>query len=134
MKLLLETFFTLVFLGIFIACLPTIIGFLALCAIGAFILTVLKNIFADSEKPSERYSQTGDYETTDRKSEYHVTGNDRNGENRTPDDSSGISSSYRSSRYRYSCNDDYDNYYDDRYEDVPPEGGDGFRGTGAPFL
>ena len=39
------------------------------------------------------------------------------------------------SSYRNTSYDGYDDYYDDWHDnDMPPEEGDGFRGTGGPFL
>jgi hypothetical protein len=44
-------------------------------------------------------------------------------------------SGYSYPRYRQSSYDSYDGYYDDWSEDdMPPDEGDGFRGTGGPFL
>ncbi len=45
-------------------------------------------------------------------------------QNRTP----------RYSGYRRYDEADYGGYYDDWQDDMPPEEGDGFRGTGGPFL
>lgn len=44
-------------------------------------------------------------------------------------------SSYSYPHYRPSNYDRFEDYYDDWSDnDMPPEEGDGFRGTGAPFL
>ncbi len=40
----------------------------------------------------------------------------------------------RYSGYRRYDEADYGDYYDDWQDEMPPEEGDGFRGTGAPFL
>ena len=111
MKILLETFFSIVFIGIIIACLPTIMGLFSLCVIAYFIYQAAKSLIEDETEKAD--AGHDGWEPDSKQNSY-----------------SGYSSSYRSSSY-----DGYDDYYDDwRDNDMPPEEGDGFRGTGGPFL
>lgn len=131
MKFLLELFFSFLFFGLFIAFLPTIIGIISLCAIVVFFLSLLKNFFSGDEGTAGETERCEDYvkvniETEDR--------NKREEQERTGKSSEKTDrySGYR--HYSRTCNYD-DDYYDDwRNDDMPPEEGDGFRGTGAPFL
>ena len=71
MKSLLEVFFTLLFIGIIIAFLPSIIGFFALCAIVVFMLSLLKKFFSGDEGTVGEADRCEDYvkvniETEDR--------------------------------------------------------------------
>lgn len=131
MKSLLEIFFTLLFIGIIIAFLPSIIGFLALCAIVVFMLSLLKNFFSGDEGTAGETDRCEDYVKMDIETE------DRNKreEQEHTGKSSGKTDRYSGYRH-YSRTSNYDDdYYDDwRNDDMPPEEGDGFRGTGAPFL
>ena len=54
MKILLETFFSIVFIGIIIACLPTIMGLFSLCVIAYFIYQAAKNLFEDETETLSR--------------------------------------------------------------------------------
>ena len=133
MKFLLELFFSLLFFGLFIAFLPTIIGFISLCVIAVFILSLLKNFFSGDEGTAGETDRCEDYvkvniETEDRNKQEEqgtVEGKAENKERYT---------GCRNYGKTYRNYDDYD-YYDNRYDnDMPPDEGDGFRGTGAPFL
>ena len=127
MKNLLETIFAFAFVVLFFTFLPTIIGIVALGAFAWFIYSMLADSsFGDSnqntisEKRDTYNNQEKTYET---KRESGVSN----------------SSSNYSGNHNYSYHHSYDvyedSYYDDRYDqDMPPEEGDGFRGTGAPFL
>ena len=53
MKILLETFFSIVFIGIIIACLPTIMGLFSLCVIAYFIYQAAKNLFEDETEKAD---------------------------------------------------------------------------------
>ena len=131
MKFLLELFFSFLFFGLFIAFLPTIIGIISLCAITVFVFSLLKNFFSSDEETVGETDRCEDYvkvniETEDR--------NKREEQERTGKSSEKTDrySGYRN--YSRTCNYD-DDYYDDWHnDDMPPEEGDGFRGTGAPFL
>lgn len=131
MKFLLELFFSLLFFGLFIAFLPTIIGFISLCAIVAFFLSLLKSFFSGDE---------GNAGETDRCEDYvkvNIETEDRNKREEQEHTGKSLEKTDRYSGYRhYSRTYNYDDdYYDDwRNDDMPPEEGDGFRGTGAPFL
>lgn len=126
MKFLLDLFFSLLFFGLLIAFLPTIIGFISLCVIAVFILSLLKKIVSGDEGTAGETKRCEDnvkvnIETEDR--------NKREEQERTGKSSEKTDrySGYR--HYSRTCN------YDDwRNDDMPPEEGDGFRGTGAPFL
>ena len=126
MKFLLDLFFSLLFFGLFIAFLPTIIGFISLCAIVVFFLSLLKKIVSGDEGTAGETKRCEDnvkvnIETEDR--------NKREEQERTGKSSEKTDrySGYRN--YSRTCN--YDDWHND---DMPPEEGDGFRGTGAPFL
>lgn len=131
MKFLLDLFFSLLFFGLLIAFLPTIIGFISLCVIAVFILSLLKKIVSGDEGTAGETKRCEDnvkvnIETEDR--------NKREEQERTGKSSEKTDrySGYRN--YSRTCNYD-DDYYDDWHnDDMPPEEGDGFRGTGAPFL
>lgn len=132
MKILLETFFSLVFIGIIIACLPTIMGLFSLCIIAYFIYQAAKSLFGDETEKTD----AGHYGwEQDSKQQENIKGqalqNEQKSETARKQNSySGYSSSYRTSSY-----DRYDDYYDDWYDnEMPPDEGDGFRGTGGPFL
>jgi len=133
MKSLLEIFFTLLFIGIIIAFLPSIIGFLALCAIVVFMLSLLKNFFSSDEETVDGSDQPVNYIKVDIEKERE----NKEGEQGTVERKEENKERYTGcSNYRktYCDYDDYD-YYDDWHnDDMPPEEGDGFRGTGAPFL
>lgn len=132
MKIILETFFGLVFIGIIIACLPTIMGFFSLCIIAYFIYQAAKSLFGDeTEKTDNNHVGWEPDSKQDRSAEWQSVQHKQESETARKQNSySGYSSSYRSSSY-----DRYDDYYDDwRDNDMPPEEGDGFRGTGGPFL
>ena len=126
MKFLLELFFSFLFFGLFIAFLPTIIGIISLCAITVFVFSLLKNFFPGDEETDGEADRCEDYvkvniETEDRNKpeEQERTGKSSEKTDRY--------SGYRN--YSRTCN--YDDWHND---DMPPEEGDGFRGTGAPFL
>lgn len=130
MKTLFETILSFAFAILFFTFLPTIIGIVALGVIAWFIYSML----ADSPDSSSGYSNQSTV------SEKHDTYNNQEKTNETKKESgtSNTSTSYSGNRYsgyRRSYDDYEDSYYDDRYDqDMPPEEGDGFRGTGAPFL
>ena len=135
MKTLLETFFAILFFGIIIACLPTIIGFISLCFIIYFIYTVAKNLFSDgTEQTTGDYNSNSQTSKQDGNAEWQSMNNEQKTESETIKSQNSYSG-YSYPRYRRSSYDDYDDYYDDwRDDDMPPEEGDGFRGTGGPFL
>ena len=135
MKFLLETFFSLVFFGIIIACLPTIIGFVSLCFILYFVYTVAKSLFSDgTEQTDSNYNSNSQTSKQDWSTESQTTQNEQRTESETIKSHKSYSG-YSYPRYRRSNYDDYDDYYDDWHDnDMPPEEGDGFRGTGGPFL
>ena len=133
MKLLLELFFSLLFFGLFIAFLPTIIGIISLCVIVVFIFSLLKNFFSGDEETVDGSDQPVNYIKVDIEKERE----NKEGEQGTVERKEENKERYtgcRNYRKTYRDYDDYD-YYDNRYDnDMPPEEGDGFRGTGAPFL
>ena len=135
MKFLLETFFSIVFFGIIIACLPTIIGFISLCFILYFICKVAKSIFADeTEHTVGEYNSNGRTSKQDENAGWTSMQSEQKAESETIKSPSSYSG-YSYPRYRQSNYDSYDDYYDDwRDDDMPSEEGDGFRGTGGPFL
>ena len=135
MKILLETIFSIVFFGIIIACLPTIIGFISLCFILYFVYTVAKNLFSDeTEYTVGEYNSNGQTSKQDENAEWLSMQSEQKTENETIKSPRSYSG-YSYPRYRQSNYDSYDDYNDDwRDDDMPPEEGDGFRGTGAPFL
>lgn len=127
MKILLETFFGIVFIGIIIACLPTIMGLFSLCVIAYFIYQAAKSLIeGETEKTDADHDGWEPDSKQDRSAEWQSVQDKQKSETARKQNSS----SYRSSSY-----DGYDDYYDDwRDNDMPPEEGDGFRGTGGPFL
>jgi len=130
MKTLFETIFTIVFAIIFITFLPTIIGIVALGAIVWFIFSMLAGSSDSSSGYSSQSTVSEKRDTYDNQVKTNETKRDSGTSN-----SSTCYSGNRNSSYRRSYDDYEDSYYDDRYDpDMPPEGGDGFRGTGAPFL
>lgn len=133
MKFLLELFFSLLFFGLFVAFLPTIIGIISLCVIVVFIFSLLKNFFSGDEETVDESDQLVNYIKVDIEKERE----NKEGEQRTVERKAENKDRYtgcRNYRKTYRDYDDYD-YYENRYEnDMPPEEGDGFRGTGAPFL
>ena len=132
MKSLFETIFALLFIGFIVVNLPAIIGFIFLCLIIKSVYSIVNGNSSEEEK-TQPYTQTGTVEMHNTKSEYQPKREEQKTENVTTKSTGTYSGySYSHSRYR---NDDYDNsYYDDWRDDMPPEEGDGFRGTGAPFL
>ena len=135
MKTLLETFFAILFFGIIIACLPTIIGFISLCFIIYFIYTVAKSLFSDgTEQTDGDYNSNSQTSKQDGNAEWQSMNNEQKTESETIKSQNSYSG-YTYPRYRRSSYDSYDDYYDDwGNDDMPPEEGDGFRGTGGPFL
>lgn len=135
MKTLLETFFSILFFGIIIACLPSIIGFISLCFIIYFIYTVAKSLFGNgTEKTTVNYDRQNQTSKQNGSAERQTMQNEQKTESETIKNQNSYSG-YSYPRYRSSSYDSYDDYYDDwRDDDMPPEEGDGFRGTGAPFL
>jgi hypothetical protein len=133
MKILLETFFSLVFFGIFIACLPTIIGFVALCFILYFAYTVVKSLFSDgTEQTDNNYRSNSQTSKQDESTEWQSLQHKQESETAKNQKSY---SGYSYPRYRRSNYDDYDGYYDDWHDnDMPPEEGDGWHGTGNPYV
>ena len=135
MKFLLETFFSLVFFGIIIACLPTIIGFVSLCFILYFVYTVAKSLFSDgTEQTDSNYNSNSQTSKQDWSTESQTTQNEQKTESETSKNQKSYSG-YSYPRYRRSNYDDYDGYYDDWHDnDMPPEEGDGWHGTGNPYV
>ena len=135
MKTLLETFFAILSFGIIIACLPTIIGFVSMCCIIYFIYMAAKSLFADgTEQTTGNYNRQNQTSKQDENAEWQSRQNEQKTESETIKSQKSYSS-YSYPHYRRSSYDSYDNYYDDwDNDDMPPEEGDGFRGTGAPFL
>ena len=135
MKVILEAFFGLVFFGIIIACLPTIIGFVSLCFILYFVYMLAKNLFSDeTEHTVSEYNSNGQTSKQDENAEWPSMQSKQKTDNETIKSPRSYSG-YSYPRYRQSSYDSYDDYYDDcRDDDMPLEEGDGFRGTGGPFL
>ena len=135
MKTLLETFFALLSFGIIIACLPTIIGFVSMCCIIYFIYMAAKSLFADgTEQTTVNYDRQNQTSTQNGDAERQTMQNEQKTESETIKSQKSYSS-YSYPHYQRSSYDNYDDYYDDWADnDMPPEEGDGFRGTGAPFL
>ena len=135
MKVLLETFFSILFFGIIIACLPSIIGFISLCFIIYFMCTVVRGLFRDETEQTtgnhNRQNQTSKQDRNDGRPSMPSEQKTDSGTVKNQKSYSGHSYP----RYRQSSYDKYDDYYDDwDNDDTPPEEGYGFRGTGAPFL
>lgn len=135
MKVLLETFFSILFFGIIIACLPSIIGFISLCFIIYFIYTVARSLFGDgTEQTTGNYNRQNQTSKQDRNDGWPLMPNEQKTESGTVKNEN-RNSSYSYPHYRPSNYDRFDDYYDDWSDnDMPPEEGDGFCGTGAPFL
>jgi len=130
MKSLLEAIFSLIFFAIIIMNLPYIIGFISLCIIIKCVYSFVSDASSDNEKTQSSY-QAKVEERNNTNSEYQQ----KREEQKTKTNSTSNYSGYRYSRSRYRNDDEYDNsYYDDWQDDIPSEEGDGFRGTGAPFL
>ncbi len=132
MKTLLEFFFSLVFIGIIIACLPTIMGLFSLCIIMYFGYLAVKSLFEDGTEQTDAGNDRWEQDSKqDESAGWQSMQHKQESETAKKQNSySGYGYSYRPSSY-----DRYDDYYDDRYDnDMPPEEGDGFRGTGGPFL
>ena len=53
MKILLETIFGIIFIGIIIACLPTIMGLFSLCVIAYFIYQAAKSLIEDGTEKAD---------------------------------------------------------------------------------
>jgi len=136
MKFLLETVFNLLIFGIIIMNLPTIIGFVSLCIIIKVVYSIVSDSFSDNEG-THTNKQTGITEKHNIKCEYQQKREEQKAE-QLKSKSSDTYSGHHYTRPRYSNDDGYDNSYDSYYDgwqdDMPPEEGDGFRGTGAPFL
>ena len=130
MRTLLELFFAMLFIGLFISFLPTIIGFVSLCAIVAFIFSLLKNIFSCDEGSSDKKGQSESYIKVNIETERQ----NKQEEQETVERKAENKGRYNVYRNYWRTYDDYEDYYDDRYHDIPPDEGDGFHGTGAPFL
>ncbi len=135
MKVILESFFGLLFFGIIIASLPTIMGFISLCFIIYFIYMAAKSLFSDgTEQTTGNYSRQNQTSKKDGNAEWQSMQNEQKTESGTVKSQKSYSG-YSYPHYRSSNYDRYDDYYDDwDNDDMPPEEGDGFRGTGAPFL
>ena len=128
MKTLFETVFGLLTIALIIVNLPTIIGFLSLCIIIKCVYSFLSDASSDSgntqsgNKAEERHNTNAEYQ---QKIE----------EQKTKTSSTSKYSGYRYSHPHYSNDDGYDNsYYDDWQDDIPSEEGDGWHGTGNPFV
>lgn len=107
-------------IALIIACLPTIMGVVALCFIIYFIYKVANGLFADRTEQTVNYERQG--HTSQQQYEQGAG-------------SETVNNKRSYSHYRKTNYDHYDDYYDEwRVNDMPTEGGDGFRGTGAPFL
>ena len=133
MKSLFETIFAILFIGFIVVNLPAIIGFIFLCLIVKSVYSIVTGNSSEEEK-TQPYNQTGTAEMHNTKSEYQQKREVQKTESVTTK-STGTYSGYSYSHSRYRNDDDYDNsYYDDWQDDYQPEEGDGFRGTGAPFL
>ena len=135
MKFILETFFSILFFGIIIACLPTIIGFISLCCIIYFIYMAARSLFSDgTEQTTVNYDRKHQVSKQNEHAECQTKPNKQKTESETIKSQKSYSS-YSYPHYRRSSYDSYDDYYDDWGDnDMPPEEGDGFRGTGVPFL
>ena len=135
MKTLLETLFSILFFGIIIACLPTIIGFISLCCLIYFLYKAANSLFSDgTEQTTDDYNSNSQTSKQNRNAERQTTQNEQKTESETIKSQKSYSS-YSYPHYRRSSYDSYDDYYDDwDNDDMPPDEGDGFRGTGAPFL
>jgi hypothetical protein len=128
MKSLFETIFALLFIGFILVNLPTIIGFLSLCIIIKCVYSFL----------SDASSESGNTQSRNQAEERHNTSAEyqqKIEEQKTKTSSTGNYSGYRYSHPHYSNDDGYDNsYYDDWQDDIPSEEGDGWHGTGNPFV
>lgn len=135
MKFLLEMFFSILFFGIIIACLPSIIGFISLCFIIYFIYTAARSLFGDgTEQATGNYHSQHQTSKQNGNAERQTMQNEQKTESETVKNQKNYSG-YSYPHYRRSSYDNYDDYYDDWGDnDMPPDEGDGFRGTGAPFL
>ena len=135
MKTLLETFFAILSFGIIITCLPTIIGFISLCCIIYFLYKAANSLFSDgTEQTTDGYNSNSQASKQNGDAERQTMQNEQKTESETIKSQKSYSS-YSYPRYRRSSYDNYDDYYDDwRDDDMPLDEGDGFRGTGAPFL
>ena len=133
MKSLIEIIFGLLTIAVIIANLPTIMGFISLCLIIKFVYSIVTDASSDDEKTQSGY-QTKVEERNNTNSEYQQIGEGQ----KTKTSSTGNYSGYNYTRPRYRNDDGYDSSYDSYYgdwqDDMPPDEGDGFRGTGAPFL
>ncbi|MBQ9696955.1 MAG: hypothetical protein IJV46_00250 [Acidaminococcaceae bacterium] len=118
---------------IVLLCLPFIIKLFSLCFIIWLVFMVVKEISGTDDVPVDN---TG---TNQKESGYQSTWNEQNNGHSSAG-SYNTRSDCSHSGWRNSYDDDYDSRYDDYCDDhyisddIPPEGGDGFRGTGAPFL
>ncbi len=137
MKTLFETLFTMLFIGLIIVNLPTIIGFVSLCIIIYVIYSTFSSLFVDGKgKTTVNYDRNNQTLERSENVKKQTMQNEHKTESETKKTQKSCSS-YNCPRYRQtnydSYWDDYD-YYDDRQDEMPPEEGDGFRGTGGPFL
>lgn len=131
MKTLLETIFALLFIAIIITNLSSIIGFISLCVIVYFVFSLL---VGESKHTTENYDRQRQASKQNENSNRRTMHNEQKTESETISSPKSYSG-YSYPRYRQSNYDSYDDYYDDwRDDDMSPDEGDGFRGTGAPFL
>ena len=133
MKSLLEAIFSLLIFGIIIMNLPTIIGFISLCIIIKVAYSIINGSSSDNEE-TQTNKQNGNTEMHNLKTKYKQKMEEQKTEKITTNHSDTYSS-YHYSRPHYSNDDGYDNsYYDHWQDDIPPEEGDGWQGTGNPFV
>ena len=131
MKTLFETVFGLLTIAIIIVNLPSIIGFISLCIIIKCVYSFLSDASSDSGNTQSRNQAEERHNTN---AEYQQ----KREEQKTKTSSTGNYSSHNYSPPRYRNDDDYDSsydsYYDDWRDDIPSEEGDGWHGTGNPFV
>ena len=138
MKTLFEIIINLILAAIIIMNLPAIAGFISLCMVIACVFFIVKDTFAGADtKDTVSTNQSGTHNMQHIKSECQTKQNEQKIESKTANNS-GQSYSRGYSRPHYSDYDaydtGYDSYYDDRQYDMPPEEGDGWQGTGNPFV
>ncbi len=134
---MLEAIFTMLFIALIIVNLPTIIGFISLCIIIYVICSSVSGFFADGKGQSTtNYDRKNQTLERNENTKNQTIQNEYKTESETKKTQKSCSS-YNRPCYRQPNYDkdwgDYD-YYNDWQDDMPPEEGDGFRGTGGPFL
>ncbi len=144
MQGILEFIAAFIAVAVFFYALPTIIGIAAICLVAVFAYKLVADIFGGSGGNAS--DDTGYSNSNNSEYDTHNTASGRNTRidqtKRQETTDTNARNEYKpntQNRTRYSdyrrCEDaDYGSYYDDWHDDIPPEEGDGFRGTGGPFL